>query len=212
MSSLYNITLEVGGTDKGSHGYCPFYEKYINILKDKKIRLLEIGVMSGKSLEMWQKYFKNAEIHGIDIKDCAYPEKSYFHKLDVENENLVENFTEKNGNWDIIIDDGKHSMLSQQMTIKHLWNKLNFGGFYIIEDIHSSFMPEFVSNIRYEHTTHCMVKSLVDKKEFSSPYLDLNSYLEILKQTSYVEVFQRIPTLFTDSITSIIQKKNLKTL
>jgi hypothetical protein len=99
-------------------------------------------------------------------------------------------------------------MLSQQLTIKYLWSKLKFDGFYIIEDIHSSFMNEFVYNIPYKYTTYNMIKTMMEKKDFTSPYLDLESYRKILYQMDIVDIFQRIPNLFTDSITSIIHKRN----
>jgi len=41
---------------KWSH-YFPVYEKHFAPLRDKPIKLLEIGVLNGGSLEMWRKYF-----------------------------------------------------------------------------------------------------------------------------------------------------------
>lgn len=56
-------------TDKSSraHGYLDFYEKYFP--KDLQGRILEIGVMDGYSLKMWNEYYSKAEIIGIDIKE-----------------------------------------------------------------------------------------------------------------------------------------------
>ena len=52
------------GTDKLEHGYIPFYEKHLP--KNTK-KLLEIGVKEGRSIRMWQKYFPETEIHGLDL-------------------------------------------------------------------------------------------------------------------------------------------------
>lgn len=40
--------------------------------------------------------------------------------------------------FDVIIDDGKHSMKAQQTTLGTLWPYLNDGGIFIVEDLHTS--------------------------------------------------------------------------
>ena len=40
-------------------------------MRNKKIKILEIGVLYGSSLRMWQDYFSKAEIYGMDvIENC----------------------------------------------------------------------------------------------------------------------------------------------
>src|SRR5882762_3410482 len=63
------------GTDKwGQHFYTPVYHSLFAHLRDKPIRLLEIGVggynfpkVGGASLSMWADYFPQGHILGIDI-------------------------------------------------------------------------------------------------------------------------------------------------
>ena len=51
--------------------YFEIYESYFKKFQRKNIRLLEIGVQYGGSLKMWNEYFPNAKIFGIDINpDC----------------------------------------------------------------------------------------------------------------------------------------------
>lgn len=65
------------GTDKwGPHFYTPIYHGLFARLRDKPIRLLEIGVggyglktSGGASLAMWAEYFPHGQITGIDIVD-----------------------------------------------------------------------------------------------------------------------------------------------
>jgi len=53
--------------DKWS-SYLPFYQKLLTPHQNDPIRLLEIGVQNGGSLEDWSKYLPNAEaIIGCDI-------------------------------------------------------------------------------------------------------------------------------------------------
>ena len=132
------------------HGYVTDYEE---ILKNKDIKsLLEIGVSFGGSLKMWDEYFNyNCEILGIDI------EEKRFKKSQLENERIKikigdqsnEEFLKTLGfkNYDIIIDDGSHIPDHQLISFKILFEFLNKGGIYVIEDLHVS---EKTKNIFYK--------------------------------------------------------------
>ena len=53
-------------SDKWSN-YLASYDLKLSLLRNQKVRLLEIGVQNGGSLELWSKYFSNAEsIIGCD--------------------------------------------------------------------------------------------------------------------------------------------------
>ena len=57
------------GTDKVYlHGYHRFYESLLAPLRFKHgLRMLEIGVQSGRSMKTWAKYFENAaSIQGVE--------------------------------------------------------------------------------------------------------------------------------------------------
>lgn len=121
------------------HGYVVHYEK---ILKNKNINsLLEIGVSFGGSLKMWDEYFNHkCNIIGVDI------EEKRFKKSDLENGRITikigdqsnEDFLKTLGDtkYDLIIDDGSHKPDHQLISFKILFNFLNNGGIYIIEDLH----------------------------------------------------------------------------
>ena len=58
-------------TDNESrHKYCSsYYDQVFYNLKDKKLNILEIGIKNGSSLVLWNEYFKNSIIYGIDNSD-----------------------------------------------------------------------------------------------------------------------------------------------
>jgi len=60
-------------SDKNSyHSYIEdVYEEYFSQYKNKKINLLEIGVAFSGSIRLWNDYFKNAKIYGIDNFSCG---------------------------------------------------------------------------------------------------------------------------------------------
>ena len=53
--------------------YLPVYDRWLSSYQDTPIRLLEVGVQNGGSLQVWAKYFASAKkIVGCDINpDCA---------------------------------------------------------------------------------------------------------------------------------------------
>jgi hypothetical protein len=65
-TSLVDL-MKASGTDKLSrHGYHRFYESLLEPLRLKtELRMLEIGVESGRSMATWVKYFENAALDGI---------------------------------------------------------------------------------------------------------------------------------------------------
>ncbi len=203
---LKNLAVKYG-CDKAPHGYCEMYEKYFHDIRYKKLRVLEIGVLNGNSLRLWREYFPNSYICGIDINNCPHPENTDFKIIDMSVESNVKNFADNNGYWDIVIDDGGHTMQTQQLSIKYLWDKVKYGGYFVMEDIHSSFMPAFkVQNI--EMSTYALMVALRDNKNFKSEYIDAG----MLKDIEGVEIYQRLPDLWTDSITSIVKKDDINNL
>ena len=61
FSSVEPKKKEVNG-----HGYSNFYEKHLNIFKNHKINILEIGSFSGASAASFVKYFPQSKIYCLD--------------------------------------------------------------------------------------------------------------------------------------------------
>lgn len=146
MSLLNDIGLKFN-TDKSSrfHNYLDFYQEQLPN-QSFEGRLLEIGVMDGYSMEMWREYYPNAtQIIGLDImpKDhLLFPgvELLQINATDIEAVRAL-------GEFDIIIDDGSHMSLEQQQAFFWLYyNQLSHGGFYVIEDLWTSYMPAYVNS------------------------------------------------------------------
>lgn len=143
-------------TDKGAkfHNYTPLYEKYFDPLKNKPLKVLEIGFYRGESAHMLDAYFTHPEtkLYFIDINQRCYkytPGLSHrcsLHLVNQEDANELLNFASSvNNNFDIIIDDGGHTMTQQIVSFKTLFPLLNKHGIYIIEDLHTSYWASFGS-------------------------------------------------------------------
>lgn len=141
-SDFLNKGYAEGGTDKNSyHSYIKnFYEKEFEPYKESKIDLLEIGIETGGSLKLWKEYFLNSKsIVGVDISDEKIDPK--YKNIDGVSVNIGDaydkTFSNKFDKYDIIIDDGPHTLESQIKSIEFYLPKLKQNGLFIIEDIQS---------------------------------------------------------------------------
>ena len=92
---------------------------------------------------MWRDYFFNATIYGIDIRQTVIDkykneERMVLQQVDQGNEQQLIKYA-KNGPWRVIVDDGSHMSSHQKLTFEVLWDSVEPGGYYIIEDTHTSF-------------------------------------------------------------------------
>ncbi|MDD5650038.1 MAG: hypothetical protein PHF86_06445 [Candidatus Nanoarchaeia archaeon] len=130
-------------TDKLDHGFIDIYDIY---LAQKNVKtMLEIGVYEGDSLKMWSEYFPNAKVFGWDIKNYALDafglKINTFHVNQEDRISIVQAIDFMGGHevkFDLIIDDGSHTMMGQQLSLALLWPTLAPGGIYIVEDLHTS--------------------------------------------------------------------------
>lgn len=119
---------------------------------------------------MWKRYFSNAiSITGIDIDDSCKRFESDKVKVyigDQENVRFLNYVEDNEGPFDIIIDDGGHTMKQQINTFYALFPKLNNGGIYVIEDLHTSYWKQFGGGVHRRNTTISLIKKMIDEIHF----------------------------------------------
>ena len=131
-----------GGTDKNTlHNFTGIYAYLLDQYRDTKGRLLEIGVQHGGSSLCWHEYLNKFHLDLVDIQDIV-PDKIWhnmdqeryeFYQADAYTKSALEVFSEFK--YDVIIDDGPHSLHTQQFSVANYFNLLKPGGVLIIEDI-----------------------------------------------------------------------------
>jgi hypothetical protein len=141
------------GTDKwGPHFYAPVYHSLFSHLRDKPVRLLEIGVggyeyasIGGASLAMWADYFPNGSIVGIDIntKKFELGPRVMFRRGSQDDPVFLKAVSDEFGPFDIIIDDGSHVPAHVVKSFNALFARMADGGLYVIEDVQTTFWPNF---------------------------------------------------------------------
>jgi len=111
------------------------YEDLFKDIRNSAKKVLEIGVDNGGSILMWKEYFSEAKIIGIDNKDCsqlADRDRVEFIKADAYKVELGDKLP---NDFDVIIDDGPHTLESMTFMIKEYIHKINKNGIAVIEDI-----------------------------------------------------------------------------
>ena len=141
------------GTDKfGYHDYTPNYFALFEHLRDRPVRLLEIGVggyrdadRGGESLQMWRDFFPRGRITGIDIqqKDMDLGERVRILQGSQVDADFLNDLVRDHGPFDIIIDDGSHRNEHVIESFEILFPTLAPGGIYVAEDLQTAFFPRF---------------------------------------------------------------------
>jgi len=148
--------------------YLDHYDRYFYQERKKPISLLEIGVQSGGSLELWGKYFVNAtKIIGCDIdQKCA---SLTFENPVIEivvgdaNSQSTKNAIIRHAQvFDIIIDDGSHMSGDIVRSFLNYFPLLCDGGIFVAEDLHASYWNEYGGGLYYPYSSISFFKRLTD--------------------------------------------------
>lgn len=148
--------------------YLTEYDRLLEIYRDKPIRLLEIGIQNGGSLEIWSKYFDNALVFiGCDINpDCAqlsYEDTRITVIIGDANAPIVfEKIVQYSPKFEIIIDDGSHISSDIIKTFFLYFPHIVDGGIFIAEDLHCSYWSQFEGGLFNPYSSITFFKRLAD--------------------------------------------------
>jgi hypothetical protein len=146
--------------------YLDIYERHFSQYRNKPFFFLEIGVLDGGSLDMWRRYFgAEATIVGIDVnKECA-------NRVDPPNmvrigsqadPKFLQDIINEFGAPDVVLDDGSHMASHQRASFDSIFGSVKDGGLYIIEDMHTSYWPEWEGGFKRSGSAIEYVKQMVD--------------------------------------------------
>jgi hypothetical protein len=141
----FNNTFETIGikydTDKVTHhGYQRTYPIFLEHFRNNEFSMLEIGLSRSGSLKLWKEYFPKCTIYGIDSLADLKEEGVIIFKADQSDTTDLARVSDKiPGKLKFILDDGSHVPDHQLISLNFLWDKLEDGGVYIIEDIETSY-------------------------------------------------------------------------
>lgn len=119
--------------------YYEIYERHLGKFVGEDVNVVEIGVYSGGSLDMWRDYLgPRCHIYGVDVAEQC---RSYSGDQvsimigDQADPAFWREFLREQPKIDIVVDDGGHELEQQITTLEALLPRLSRGGVYICEDI-----------------------------------------------------------------------------
>lgn len=209
----FQVRKNYKATDKGRgvRNHLELYQTLFDPYREKTTKLFEIGVRHGGSIRIWQNYFPNAMVYGLDIQNKAVNRlNSQRHarikgfQIDQSQKDQLEKFVVENGPFDIGIDDGSHVWSHQILSFEVLWPAIKPGGLYVVEDVLTSYdtwLKQSASAQRIDYTQGG--KSCV---EYFKDLIDHVNFADIIEVEKYTE-FQRTVDWIAFRANSIFVKK-----
>ena len=168
--------------------YFDIYHRHFEKFIGQEVHVVEIGVFSGGSLEMWRNYFgPKSTIYGIDIREECRGYAGDGIEIfigDQADPGFWQRFKEKVPQVDIIIDDGGHETRQQMVSLESMLPHLRPGGVYVCEDVHfvTNKFPAYVyglsrhlNTFNYRHSTEHLVDT-VDASKFQRTVQSVHLY------------------------------------
>jgi hypothetical protein len=208
--------LAVQRTDKAmeKHGFTEIYEHFFHPFRGEPTRFFEIGIAEGGSLALWSDYFPEASIFAIDIVDNSSMDSKRVKTFvaDQADRDQLDAFIEKfGGDFDVILDDGGHAMDHQQISFGHLMKHVKPGGYYIIEDVHTSLGWRYTDGYALQkdgkNSTLLMITEFLTKGTIKSVYLTSAEEEYLSNNIEYANLFSRKRKEGIMSLTCVFKKK-----
>ena len=141
LREYFDKHREGRGIWKWKH-YFDVYHRHFSKFIGTEVHLLEIGIYSGGSLDMWKAYFgPKCHIYGLDIEPACKSYEGDRVKVfigDQADREFWKSVRQQIPVVDIVIDDGGHLPHQQLVTLEETLPHLAMGGVYVCEDIHGA--------------------------------------------------------------------------
>jgi len=165
-----HLDLKIYDTDKIDNQYLNQYDRFFNPRAEDDIKLLELGIYHGGSLQLWKDYFEQGTIVGVDLQLPDTPNQHERIKMyqgsqaDIQFLSEVAKETAPEG-FDFIIDDASHMGDLTKRSFWHLFsNHLKPGGVYVIEDWGTGYWGDWYDG------RCCNINRYTDQKVKSNPF------------------------------------------
>jgi hypothetical protein len=139
LRAFFNAHTEGPGIWKWDH-YFDAYDRHFARFRGEEVHILEIGIYSGGSLELWHDYFgPRCHVYGIDVEEaCRRYENTQTTVFigDQADRRFWRDFRSAVPVLDIVVDDGGHEPEQQATSVEELLPHLRPGGVYVVEDHH----------------------------------------------------------------------------
>lgn len=148
--------------------YLREYDRLLGGYQALPIRLLEIGIQNGGSLEKWTKFFPHStRLIGCDINpECGlleYEDPRISVIVGDANENdTSQQIFDVCAEFEIVIDDGSHRSGDIVKTFARYFSHVRDGGVFIAEDLHCSYWRNYEGGLFDPMSSVAFFKRLAD--------------------------------------------------
>jgi len=173
--SFYEIAVKYGTDKVNIHHYEEMYEHKFAPIRHKPLKMLEIGLGCGQaygpgaSYFTWLSYFSHVDLYFIEYNgDCAHTwsnstSQAHIYIGDQSDPVFLNQFiSDTGGEFDVIIDDGGHTMDQQRTSLEVLWKAVRDGGMYFVEDLATSYEVQYGGGFGVETSFMEGLKRLMD--------------------------------------------------
>jgi hypothetical protein len=173
MNDLLNLYRSHQGkvTDRWL-AYLNEYEHLFAAWRERPVRLLEIGIQNGGSLEIWSRYFPQAKVLvGCDIDPLCgrltYDDPRICVVVgDASTDETAGRINAISAQWDIVIEDGSHQSRHIVDAFARFFPHVVEGGVFVAEDLHCSYWREFEGGLADPFSAISFFKRLADLTNF----------------------------------------------
>lgn len=179
------------------------YEPHLAPLRRDGLRVLEIGISHGGSLELWQSYFgPTASVHGLDLDEAAVascPPGATAHHGSQTDAEFLRRIADRHGPFDLILDDGSHMVEHQIASFEILYPTMSDDGIYICEDAFTSYWPVYGGGLRRSGTFIEYAKAKIDELHaywFDDPSVPPSEFTRWTRSVTFLSgavIFNRAP-------------------
>ena len=157
------------GIDKWSH-YFDIYDNHFKRFTETVPNILEVGVARGGSLEMWNYYFNgNCNLYGVDIDQRCLRIPRMLNASNIQinigdqsDRNFWRKYLNDKPKFDIVIEDGGHTMIQQIVTFEEVFGHVAENGVYLCEDLHTSYQSKYGGGYKKNDTFIEYSKNFID--------------------------------------------------
>ncbi len=167
-----------GGEHGFPHLYGISYDALFSPLRNERFALLEIGLdaatyaggrpADAPSLRVWREYFPRATLYGYDLHDFSFLDQRDTHLFQGDQSSRADlsRFVESAGRpqFRVVLDDGSHASSHQQISLAALFEHVEPGGMYIIEDLDWQPFAE-------TPTTRQVLQGFIEHRRLETPFL-----------------------------------------
>lgn len=194
LQAYFDAHRQGRGIWKWEH-YFDVYQRHLAKFVGREVHILEIGVYSGGSLDLWLHYLgPRARVYGVDIEPAcrAYAsERVQVFIGDQADRDFWHRFRKQVPELDVVIDDGGHRPAQQIAALEELLPHLRPGGVYLCEDVHTAGNP-FNAYVRgLTDSLNAMVRS--PGEAFACPTTRFQAWIRSIHSYPYITVIEKAP-------------------